>query len=600
MKDFKKTIKSFPQIIKYGLLTFKNSFKHMGGYFFWFIFLSFILSFAPYIRNLVQGRLINSLQNSLAINTQTIALFGLFIATLIVPSFLDIIKTFCEKIWYFKNNQFYDNEVIRKATEVDPQLHEDKDFNNLKNRISGKGTFVLSNYQENFLLVFLDIVTLIVSAATLYHFTHKGFFILLVTTIPLLFVKIMYGNDSWYIWGNDVDTEKRSKYWEYRGYFELFATYIELKLTKASQYFKSFRSDFIQGVFDKQHGNEKRFIKRAFWTSLISQAGVVYVVYRLFIQVTSAELQIGSFIFAISLVATFTVTLISMFSKLSNLYPDYKYTEDFFTYMNMQPRITNSQKEVLKETPPTIEFKNISFKYPNTEKEVLKNFNLTISAGDKLAVIGLNGAGKTTFVKLLCRFYDPTEGQILLNGKDLREYNLDDWYEQLGVLFQEYGKYHIPVEDLVSLGRHGEKIDHEKVTNSLKIAEADFVNSLPEKERTMLGKHYTDGVDISVGQWQKLAIARMFYRDPAVMVLDEPTSSIDAEAEAKIFETLEKLTKDKTVIMISHRFSTVRNADKICVIKDGSLHEYGTHEELLALKKGEYARLFKLQAEGYK
>lgn len=599
MKDFITTIKSFPQIIKNAFFAFKNSFKNSKFYFLGYIVLSLVLTFVPYTRNFIQSLLINSLQNSLSFNNSLWVLFGIFIFIIITPNFLEIIKTFWEKIWYFKNNKFYDNELIRKAIEIDPQLHEDKEFNNLKNRISSKGVFVVSHYQERFLLIFLDILTLIVSSITLYQFTHKGFIVLVVTTIPLLLIKIMYGNESWYIWGNEVDTEKRSKYFEYRNYFENFATYIELKLTKAGKYFSTFRSNFLEEVFLKQYSNEKKFVYKGFFASIVSQIGIIYVIYFLFIKVISKELQIGSFIFAISLVTTFSITLISMFSRMGDLYPDYKYTEDLFTYMNIEPRIKNISKLKIVKTPPIIEFKNVSFKYPDTEKYVLKNFNLIIEKGDKLAVIGLNGAGKTTFVKLLCRFYDTTEGEILLNGKNIKEYDLESWYESLGVLFQEYGKYHIPVEDLVSLGRYNREIDSEKVSDSLKIAEAEFVNSLPEKEKTMLGKHYTGGVDISVGQWQKLAIARMFYRDPAVMILDEPTSSIDAEAEAKIFETLEKFSREKTVIMISHRFSTVRNADKICVIKDASLHEYGTHEQLLNLK-GEYSRLFKLQAEGYK
>lgn len=440
---------------------------------------------------------------------------------------------------------------------------------------------------------------IILNAITVYHYTKIGFFILLITTLPILIVKLVYEQDSWFIWGNEIDSEKRSKYWEYRNYFEKFASYIELKITEAKEYFRLFRSNFLQETYDKQFATEQKFINKNFSVSIISQIGIVYVIYSLFIQVLNNELQIGSFVFAISVITTFSSGLISMFSNISAVYPDYKYTKDFFHFLTIKPVIKNDGVRKITNTPPVIEFKNICFKYPGTDKYVLKDFNITIDQGDKLAVIGLNGAGKTTFVKLLCRFYDPTEGEILFNGINLKEYDLEDWYKHLGVLFQEYGKYDIPIDELISLGRYTGKVDQKKLKHSLVMGEAEFVKSLPQKEKTQLGKQYTDGVDISVGQWQKLAIARMFYRDPAVLILDEPTSSIDAEAEAKIFETLEKLSKDKTVVMISHRFSTVRNANKICVIKDAKLHEYGTHEELMA-NNDEYARLFTLQAEGYK
>lgn len=599
MKDFIDTIKDFPDILRHAFKLFRDSYKQSKVIFSGYLILSLILTFVPYFRNFIQGLLINNLQGSLTITSEFKLLFALFIGIITIPSFLEILRNFFDKTNYFKVSQFYENELVRKSIEIDPQLHENKDFNNLKNRISGKGIYTIPNFQEYFIMFSLDLLTLILTAVTLYHFTKLGFLILIVTTIPVLIIKIVYGQSSWYIWGNDTDTEKRSKYWEYKTYFENFSSYIELKITEAKEYFKKYRSDFLKEVFEKKFKNEKQFTSKSFWTTIISQAGIVYIIYSLFVKVLSNELPVGSFIFAISLVTTFTVTFVSLFSNLGKMYPDYRYVKDFFDFMKVESIVKNTGTQTLNEVPPTIEFKNIFFKYPGADTYVLKNFNLTIEKGDKIAVIGLNGAGKTTFVKLLCRFYDPTEGEILLNGINIKEYDLEEWYKNLGVLFQEYGKYHIPLEDLVSLGRHAKTIDHKKVKNSLQKAEADFVNTLPYKEKTQLGKQYTDGVDISVGQWQKLAIGRMFYRDPAVMILDEPTSSIDAEAEAKIFETLEKLSKDKTVIMISHRFSTVRNANKICVIKDAKLHEYGTHEELM-VNNDEYARLFTLQAEGYK
>ncbi len=601
-KEFIETVRNFPDVLRQYFRAFKIAYKETKHKVVIQFIISILIGFIPYFRNFIQGNLINALSESIKNHDTKILMVPviLLISMIVLPTILNIVNQFINKDYRFNFQKKLMLMKTLKDSEIDPQLLEDKDFTNLKNKIESKGVMTVSNFYVTINDYLLEIAIFIVLSFTIYSFSHKGFVVLFLTSLPILITRMNYGQDSWFIWGNDIDTEKRKKMGDFRNYFEVFSNYIEIRLTKSYGYFIKYINDFFDESYAKQHHTEKKLFKYSMISGLISIVGIVYVIFDLLNKVIGEKMQVGTFIFAFSLVVQFTFSLSYIFAKLGFIYPDYKYVKEFFQYIDSKPIIKNTGKEKVSDTPPTIEFKNISFKYPNTEKEVLKNFNLTISAGDKLAVIGLNGAGKTTFVKLLCRFYDPTEGQILLNGKDLREYNLDDWYEQLGVLFQEYGKYHIPVEDLVSLGRHSEKIDHEKVTNSLKIAEADFVNSLPEKERTMLGKHYTDGVDISVGQWQKLAIARMFYRDPSVMVLDEPTSSIDAEAEAKIFETLEKLTKDKTVIMISHRFSTVRNADKICVIKDGSLHEYGTHEELLALKKGEYARLFKLQAEGYK
>jgi ATP-binding cassette subfamily B protein len=225
---------------------------------------------------------------------------------------------------------------------------------------------------------------------------------------------------------------------------------------------------------------------------------------------------------------------------------------------------------------------------------------LKITPGEKIALVGVNGAGKTTFVKLLCRFYDPDEGRIMIGGHDLKEIDLEGWYNQLGAIFQDYSRYHLIVKEAIAIGRSGQASSLEKVKEAAQASEADtFIEEWEKKYQSMLGKEFTEGIEPSIGQWQKLALARTFYRDPKIMILDEPTSSIDAEAEAKIFEKLELLPSDRTVILISHRFSTVRQADKIGVIMEKGLQELGTHQDLLKLN-GTYAKLFNLQAKGYK
>lgn len=486
-----------------------------------------------------------------------------------------------------------------KDAEVDPQLLEQAEFTNLKNKIESKGVMIISNYYTDLTNYSMEILVFIVSSITIFRFSKLGFLILFLTSIPILITRMKYGSDSWFIWGNDVDTEKRKKMGYYRNYFERFQNYIEIRLTKSYKYFINFIHNFFDGVYKDQRELEDKLFKYSILTALISISGVVYVVFIFLNQVIAGDIRIGTFTFALSLIVSFNYSLSYIFTRIGFIYPDYKYVKTFFEFIDTTPIIKNIGTKKFKNKAPCIEFKNVYFKYPDSVNYVLEDFNLKIEAGDKLAVIGLNGAGKTTFVKLLCRFYDPTKGEILFNGVNIKEYDLESWYEILGVLFQEYGKYDIPINELVALGRYDGKINDKKIKEALRLAEAEFVKSLPDKEKTQLGKEFTRGVDVSVGQWQKLAIARMFYRDPAVMVLDEPTSSIDAEAEMKIFETLEHFSKTKTVIMISHRFSTVRNADKICVINEGRVYEYGTHEELLALN-GEYARLFNLQAEGYK
>ena len=230
----------------------------------------------------------------------------------------------------------------------------------------------------------------------------------------------------------------------------------------------------------------------------------------------------------------------------------------------------------------------------------MKDFSLSIKSGEKVAIVGENGAGKSTLVKLLARIYDPQEGEILINGKDLKEIKIDDWYKNLGVLFQDFNFYgELDAKENVYIGKSMKPMDMQKVKEAAESADADaFIEKYPEKYDTVMSERFKGGIQPSKGQKQKIAIARFFYRDAPVAIFDEPTSAIDAESEYKIFNKIYKFFDNKTVIIISHRFSTVRNADRILVLDQGKIVEQGSHKELLEMN-GKYAQAFRKQAEGY-
>jgi ATP-binding cassette subfamily B protein len=275
---------------------------------------------------------------------------------------------------------------------------------------------------------------------------------------------------------------------------------------------------------------------------------------------------------------------------------------DVLALLDKKVILSDSDKAITlpNNITPRICFKSVGFSYPSATSATLRNINLTIEPGEKLAIIGLNGAGKSTFVKLLCRFYDPSSGSIEIDKIPLNQITRSSWYSMLGVIFQDYAQYKFTVSESISLGNVNREINPEDVVQAAKQAGADdFINAWEMSYEQQLGAEFTNGKQPSVGQWQKLALSRLFYRNSKIMVLDEPTSSIDAEAEEKIFEQLESTSKEKTVILISHRFSTVRRADRIVVFEDGTISELGNHDQLIA-QNGTYARLFNLQAKGYK
>ena len=250
---------------------------------------------------------------------------------------------------------------------------------------------------------------------------------------------------------------------------------------------------------------------------------------------------------------------------------------------------------------PKIEFKNVSFKYPRAEKYAIKNLNLEIKPGEKIAIVGENGAGKTTLVRILSRFYKINEGEILLDDKNINDIKIDSWYKNLGVLFQDYNTYSpLTLKENIHLGNAHEKLDEERMMTAANRANVNsFISNFKNGYDQVLSEKFKGGTRPSTGQWQKIAIARFFYRNSPVVIFDEPTASIDAVSEAEIFGQIYEFFKDKTVIIISHRFSTVRNADKIYVLDEGKIAESGNHDELMKLK-GKYHNAFTIQAEGYK
>jgi ATP-binding cassette subfamily B protein len=294
---------------------------------------------------------------------------------------------------------------------------------------------------------------------------------------------------------------------------------------------------------------------------------------------------------------------VSFIDELSFALEDSMTVGDLLKFFNTKPFIKKAENPVDLDltSPPDIVFENVSFKYPNqkNEKYVLRNLNLTFKGGFKIGLVGNNGAGKTTLVKLLCRIYDPTEGRILINGVDLKDVDFEKWWGYISVMLQDYASYDFTVKQAIAIGRAEKDIDEDLVIKSAEISQAsEFIEKWENKYDHQIGVEFK-GVEPSKGQRQKLAIAKTLYRNAFVMILDEPTASVDAESESKIFKSLSELPNNQTSILISHDFSMIKECDHIIALKEGMLFEEGKHKDLMK-KKGLYEELFKIQADGFK
>jgi ATP-binding cassette subfamily B protein len=278
------------------------------------------------------------------------------------------------------------------------------------------------------------------------------------------------------------------------------------------------------------------------------------------------------------------------------------YLDDLFSFFEIQPEILPpaQPRPFPRPVAQGFEFQDVGFRYPGAERWAVRHLTFSLRAGEVLALVGENGAGKTTLVKLLARLYDPDEGRILLDGHDLREYDPAELRANLGVIFQDFVRYHLTAAENIAVGQIEARDDRARIEEAARRSLADTVIlGLPAGYDQMIGKRFRGGIDLSGGEWQKIAIARAYMRDAQLLILDEPTAALDARAEFGVFQRFKELSTGRTAVLISHRFSSVRMADRILVLVDGQVEETGTHAELLA-QRGRYAELFELQAAGYR
>jgi ATP-binding cassette subfamily B protein len=345
--------------------------------------------------------------------------------------------------------------------------------------------------------------------------------------------------------------------------------------------------------------------KRAIWGTLLAALGTLgyYIAYAYIAwRTVRGDFTIGDLTFLAGSFRRLRQLLEGLLIGFSQVAGQALYLDDLFSFFEITPEIAPPSNALPVPRPIArgFVFENVGFRYPDAERWALRALDFELRAGEVLALVGENGAGKTTLVKLLARLYDPDEGRILLDGRDLRDYDLDDLRANIGVIFQDFVRYHLTARENIGVGQIDAMDDLPRIRDAARRALADeVIDSLPQGYEQLVGRRFKTGVDLSGGQWQKIAIARAYMRDAQVMILDEPTAALDARSEFEVFQRFKELSNDRTAVLISHRFSSVRMADRILVLAEGRLEASGTHEQLLA-QGGRYAELFELQAAGYR
>ncbi len=566
---------------------------------------AFVVSLLPFVGAYVNARLIDALVKAVSgesISTEYIlGLLTISLLTIFVTQMLWKLVEYGQRMT-FQRWHVHSAYVVHKAmAKLDVEIYESNKYNKFLNKVREGYSWQPGDFVIYVITVIQELIGVISAIAIMIVLSPILIPILIISLIPEFHIQLLSAKRIWGIW--DLKGDEKIRFFNTTKYLS------DEKYIKESKIFKSenFKLNSLKSAIRIFIEEQNKVIKKEFNDTTLAKifsflvtAGIhIWLVFQV---IKDVAFSIGDYTFFVSTIERFSESSRRLFRNLSKVYERNLYMNEYYKLLDMQSNI-KSKDDAIKigsEKIPTIEFKNVSFSYPGSKEKVFNDFSIKIEAGEDIALVGENGAGKTTFVKLLARLYDIDSGQILINGLDLKDISLEDWYENLGILFQDFNKYAYSVEENIALGRIKDFDNKQKIVESGKNSGAhEFVKDYDLKYKKMLSKEYKKGIELSGGQWQKIALARAFFRNSNILILDEPTSAIDAKAEYEIFKKVDEMQKDKTTIIISHRFSTVKKAKRIYVIKKGKIIEHGSHKELMEIQNGKYKEMFEIQAKEY-
>jgi len=490
--------------------------------------------------------------------------------------------------------------VLGKATNLDLSFYEDSVFYDKLQRAQQEASYRPFVLLAQLIQLVQSTISLSSLLILLVSFKWPIVLVLFIAAIPNLLIQWRYAEAGYLLMSRQTPETRRLGY---LGHLLISLTsFKEIKLFGLSNYFLTRYAK----LSDKLFRQNKELVVRGNISSLsLTVVGTLgfygfyfYVIYQTILQIiTLGDLTLYSRAFSQS-----QGYLQAISSSVKGIYEQTLFISNLFEFLALEPRIKASPKAVAAPIciESGVEFRNVSFCYPGSDKVVLKNINLEIAPRQTVGLVGENGAGKTTLIKLLCRFYDPCEGEILIDGVDIREYDVESLHKRIAVIFQDYTQYQLSARENIGLGKVEAIYDDDRIAGAARKSGVDeIIENLPYGYDTVLGRIFENSRQLSMGEWQKVALARAFMRDAPILILDEPTASLDARTEYEIFQKFSQIAADRVTVLISHRFSTVRAADYIVVLNDGQIIEQGSHEELMRMG-GKYAQLFNMQADRYR
>ena len=535
------------------------------------------------------------------------AVFERVLPLIILAGAVTIFNSLCQSLTELVNTahaqqvtDYMQGIIHAKSVEADLEYYENAKYHDALQRAQQEAPYRPPQILNRLAQGSQNAISLVAMVGLLVSL-HWGIIGLLsIATFPAVLVRMKFSRIMYSWQRRRTQLERESMYLGWMLTNEQFAK--EVRLFDLGYWFSEEYKQIRQQLYrEKLSISTKRslafFLSQAFAGILVFSV-FAYIIY----QTVRGVLLLGDLVLYYQALQRGQNNLRLTLNNLSGLYEDNLFLANLYEFLDLKPRIKEPEqpKPLPAKFKQGISFNNVSFQYAESARQALKNINLTIKPGETIALVGENGSGKTTLIKLLCRLYDPTSGNITIDGMDLRLFEIAELRRQVSVIFQDYAKYHFSAEENIRLGNIEVEPKDANILSAAKRSGAhEVITKLPQGYDTVLGKLFDRGEELSIGQWQKVALARAFLRDSQVIVLDEPTSAMDPKAEYEIFKKFRELIKDQSAILITHRLSTVKMADRIYVMDNGSIVESGTHDELMQLQQS-YAHLFETQAQNYR
>ena len=506
---------------------------------------------------------------------------------------------FCENVLADKYTRYISTQIMKHAASLDLATYEDYNFHDKLDRARVQGTDRIGMIQASGRLIQEVIMTASLAASILF-FSPWILFALIVCIVPAFLGETHFAFLGYSLSFNQTTARRQMEYLRVLGGSKESAK--ELKLFGLSKYLVGRYTALSDELHRQMVALQKRKLLLGTLLAVLGTVGYygtyAYVVYETVIGV----LTLGTLTFLAGAIAGASTNIQAVFTTFSSIADQALFLTDLLEFFSVKPKIIVKPDALPVPRPicKGFEFKDVSFCYPGNPRPVLSNINFRLEPSERIALVGENGQGKTTIVKLLARLYDVSSGQILLDGVDLREYDIEDLWREIGVIFQDFMRYEMTAAENIAIGRIEDVNNEFRIRSAAHKSLADHViHQLPRRYDQVLGSRFEGSIELSGGQWQKIALGRAYIRDAQLLILDEPTASLDARSEHEVFQRFAELTANKMALLISHRFSTVRMADRILVLESGRIAEQGSHLELMR-SAGRYAEMFELQAANYR